>query len=108
MSSYTPRYEGTRWKIYFGDYTGVQKFAVNELQKAVQKHMPYVVEVHEAAAERPDADVNAVLVGSPSDNQQIAHLVELGLLPAPTAPEGYSIACMDSPWRFQRRVVWCG
>jgi hypothetical protein len=28
MSSYVPRYPGIRWKIVYGRYTGIQKFAV--------------------------------------------------------------------------------
>ena len=37
MSSYIIRYECTRWRIYFGKYEGVERFAINELQKVVQR-----------------------------------------------------------------------
>lgn len=109
MSNYIVRYEGTRWRIYYGKYDGVEQFAVNELQKIVQRHFPYIIEVQEAANMQPDTDTNAIIVGTPADNKQIAYLIEEGLLAAPSLPEEYSIACMDSPWsKGQRLLVIAG
>ena len=39
------RYPGTRWTLLYGSYEGVEQFAVNELQRMVQRSIPYVLEV---------------------------------------------------------------
>jgi hypothetical protein len=45
-----PRYSGPRLKLIYGDYSGVEEFALNELQATVQRYPTYVVRIrHEAS-----------------------------------------------------------
>ena len=38
------RYPGPRWTLLYGSYQGVEEFAVSELQRMVQRCLPYVLE----------------------------------------------------------------
>jgi len=89
-------YEGPRWRLIFGDFTGVERTAVIELQKILQYYLPYTLVV-ERAADSAAPHEHLALVGTASSNLLIAGLIESGQLPAPTGEEGYSIALMDSP-----------
>lgn len=102
---YPKRYEGTRWKILYGAYDGIEKFAVNELQADVQRFLPYVIAVEKADPSALADGDHLILIGTPEGNPCVAQAVEKGLVPPPPGPEGYSIACLDSPWSDGRRVV---
>jgi hypothetical protein len=98
------RYGGPRWSLLYGSYEGVEQFAVNELQRMVQRNFPYVLEVL-PASQTPDAAHNLILVGTPAANARIAELGRRGLIKLPTHAQGYTIACLGSPWRAETRVV---
>ena len=101
---YKPRYPGPRWHLIYGDYRGVEEFALDELQKMVQRYVPYVVEIRHAAEEL-DQDANHILVGTAANNPQIADRAQKGVFAAPTKPQGYSIVCSRSPWNSERKSV---
>jgi hypothetical protein len=42
---YKPRFPGPRWQIVSPRYDGVEKFAIDELQREMQRFLPYVVAV---------------------------------------------------------------
>jgi hypothetical protein len=98
------RYKGPRWSLLYGSYQGVEEFAVNELQRIVQRNIPYIIEVL-PADQTPDATRNLILVGTPAANPRIAELGRKGLVRLPTQPQGYTIACLKSPWQPQTRVI---
>jgi hypothetical protein len=98
------RYGGPRWTLLYGSYEGVEEFAVNELQRMVQRSVPYVLEVL-PAGQTPDATHNLILVGTPATNPRIAELGRKRLLKLPTHAEGYTIACLKSPGQMNTRVV---
>ena len=101
---YKPRYPGPRWHLVYGSYSGPEQFAIDELQKMVQRYVPYVVEVRHAA-EPLDADAHHVLVGTAANNSRLVELAEKGILKIPTTPQGYSSACLKSPWNRERKLV---
>jgi hypothetical protein len=37
---YKPRYPGPRWHLIYGAYSGVEEFALNELQATTQRYLP--------------------------------------------------------------------
>jgi hypothetical protein len=101
---YKPRYPGPRWHLIYGAYSGVEEFALNELQATMQRYLPYVVEIHHAA-EEVDKDANQIFVGMAGNNSHLAELMQKGILPAPTKPQGYSSVCTKSPWNAERKAV---
>jgi hypothetical protein len=98
------RYAGPRWTLLYGSYEGVEQFAVNELQRMVQRSVPYVLEVL-PTGRTPDATRNLILVGTPATNPRIAELGRKGLVKLPTHAEGYTIACLKSPEQTGTRLV---
>ena len=103
------RHEGTRWSLLFGSYEGVEKFAVEEAQRHFQSYLPYVMRVDNAAKSKSPPDFNLsghlLLVGTPTDNPLIAQLIEKKAIPSPVGAEGYTLACVASPWSAESKVV---
>jgi len=102
---FPPRYTGTRWAIVYGSYSGIEQTALDTLQRSVQQYFPYVIAIHPSNAPLPEEDTNIILLGTPQSNPMIAELLARGLLSAPTAPEGYSLCCADSPWHEGTRML---
>jgi hypothetical protein len=98
------RYPGTRWHIVFGAYAGVEQFAVNELQRAVQAHLPYVVQVWPADGE-PPLHEHQILAGTAANHRLIREMVDRGVVRAPQGEEGYTIACVESPFAAGKRAL---
>ena len=104
LGSAALRYAGPRWSLLYGSYEGVEEFAVNELQRMVQRNVPYVLEVL-PANQTPIAARSLILVGTPATNPKIAELARRGLVKLPTQAQGYTLACLKSPWEPETRVV---
>ncbi|MEK7407952.1 MAG: hypothetical protein AAB225_23020, partial [Acidobacteriota bacterium] len=104
VEKYKLRYGGLRWSVSFGSYEGVERFALDELQRVVQRFVPYVVEIRHAA-EPLDREKNLILVGTRQNNPLIAGLVDKGLVSVPSAPQGYTVACFPSPWSAANKVA---
>jgi hypothetical protein len=103
LGKYKPRYEGTRWALVYGSYEGVERFAVNELQRSAQLCFPYVIDVHPASAPRPSG-THLLLVGTAANHPMITELGTKGLK-LPNKAEGYTVACLKSPWDPALRVA---
>src|ERR1700678_1673608 len=101
---YKPRYPGPRWHLIYGSYSGVEKFALEELQRMTQRFVPYVIGVR-PASDQLDDDANHIVIGTVTSNPQIADLVKKALLQAPAHPQGYSTICIRSPRNPERRLV---
>jgi hypothetical protein len=98
------RYPGVRWTLLYGSYEGVEQFAVNELQRMAQRNLPYVLEIL-PISRTPGPKRNLILVGTPAANPKIAELGQKGLLKLPTHAQGYTIACLKSPWQADIRLI---
>jgi len=105
MSSYVPRYPGIRWKIVYGYFDGIQKFAIAELQRIVQAYVPYVVEVIAARDYQPSGVENCLLVGTAKEHPLIQRCVTQGWLKVPTQPESFAYRCGDSPFPPIKRLA---
>lgn len=103
--SHKPRHKGTKWAIVYGSYDGIEKFALNELQRMVQGYLPYVLEVRTCGKGSSKHKQNLILIGTPDNNRMIEKLVRKGLVTIPVESQGYSIACFDSPWSKGKRIV---
>lgn len=85
VGGYEPRYEGSRWILGYGSYEGTEQLAINELQRMVQRYVPYVLTVLPAAqAAVQNAKTNLLLVGTAADNAALAELGRLQLIELPS------------------------
>ena len=101
---YKPRYPGPRWHLVYGSYSGVEEFALNELQSMVQRYVPYVVEIR-PASEPLDKDAHHILIGTAANNPQIAERARKSGFVLPSKPQSYSSACSASPLNPERKSV---
>lgn len=102
---YKLRYEGIRWKILYGQYQGVEQFALEELQRTLQKYLPYVLRVEKADASTGKEQDHLVILGTVATNPCLAELVSLGRIQNPERPQGYTLACFESPWGRGNKVI---
>jgi len=89
---------GTRWRIAHGSLEGCARWALIELQRAVQTSLPYVLEVRSGGDDGLRTASHLLICGTPADNPLLAELVARGLLAAPQGAGGYSLAAGASPW----------
>jgi hypothetical protein len=104
MPTYLRLYPGVRWSLQYGSLKGVERTAVIELQRTVQRFLPYVLTVCPAAAPETTGE-NVILAGTAVSNPLIRDLVERRLIAPPAKDEGYTLACLASPWKADRRVM---
>lgn len=102
---YRKRFAGSRWAILCGSYGGVERHAVNELQRYVQRYLPYVLELRHAELVDQIGDDHAILIGTPQNNPLIAEVVGKGIVAKSEGREGYSIFAGKSPWNSDRRLM---
>lgn len=102
---YPLRYSGPRWQILAETYAGVQETAVNELQRLLQEYLPYVIRVSPACAEVALDQDHLVLIGTSHSHPHIRELVEHEMVAAPVHSEGYTVACLASPWGSERKLL---
>jgi hypothetical protein len=98
MDAYTPRYEGARWTIVYGTYTGIEVVALNELQLIVQACMPYVAAVCPADHFKPAPGAHALLIGTAQNNRWIRELAQGKDVDIPRRREGYALLVRAAPW----------
>ncbi len=107
ISNYKVRYEGRRWEILHGEYAGIEAFALDELQREVQRHLPYVVATRPANG--ADETTHRIIIGTPESNPLIARLVDAGGIAIPEAAEGYALrAGLDEVGTERRHLVLAG
>ncbi len=98
------RYEGPRWAVVYGSYEGAEQFALRELCGAAQHGLPYVLEVAPASASTGNEN-HLIVAGTPENNRIIAELTHEDRIRIPGKPEAYTVACVESPRRKDRRLV---
>ena len=76
MNVYKPRFEGTRWVIVYGNYEGVENFAVNELQREVQRSLPYVMGIHRNCDRKLLEQNHVIFVGTAENKPSIKEAIQ--------------------------------
>lgn len=102
---YDPRYPGTRWTLVYGNYSGIEQFAVNELQSLVQDFLPYTLRAASAGCIADPLEGHVLLAGTPDNNRYIGDLVRRGNITIPDAAESYTIAGFESPFSPGNRLI---
>ncbi len=104
-TSYPLRYPGPRWSIIYQSYSGLNQFAVNELQKIVQPFLPYVIQVQDVATAGLSEVENSILIGSCQQTPILQELLSCANLPVPAVSQSYTLACLDNLEGRGRRVL---
>ncbi len=105
VSQFKRAYEGVRWTLLFGTFTGVEKTAVIDLQKILQYYAPYVLEVRQAEGAKPEEYEHLAVVGTARSNSLIAVWIKDGVIQEPTGEQGYSIVYQAAPWDRAKRLL---
>lgn len=63
----TKNYDGKRWKLVYGDYCGMEAHAVDLVQAAIKRFVPYILPVYRYD-NVPDDGRNTVYVGTKDSN----------------------------------------
>ncbi len=105
MSTYTTRFPGIRWKIIYGRYDDIQRFAVAELQRTIQSYVPYVVEIIAARDYQPREKDHCLVLGTAEDNPLVKRCIDQGWINPPVKAEGFAYRCDDSPFPPAKRAA---
>ena len=98
------RYGENRWTLVHGSYDGIERIAVDSLQRSVQRHLPYVLTVR-PAGDDVSRDDNLAMVGTCDGNPLLREIAEGVSILSPPGPQGYAVAAMPSPWAEGKKVV---
>lgn len=87
-------YGDTRWKIFIGNYDGVEKTAVDRLYGFVQNYLPYILTVHQADENWLEELKNGqklLVIGTLENQPVLQQLADEGLYETESSPEGFCI-----------------
>lgn len=94
-----------RWTVVFGGRAGVEGFALCELNRGLQFHVPYVLPVMQAGTFDPKGGEHIVLLGTVKSNPVLGDLVARGVIPLPPGEQGYTLWVGKSPWDADNRLI---
>ena len=100
-----PRWPGTRWPVRHAAATPVERYALAEAQRLVQRQVPYVVRVEEAEKDPTGHPDNLLFLGTPAGCPRIKGFCDRSRLSVPEEPGSYLLACQASPWNPDRTVI---
>lgn len=102
----TKIFKGTRWLICCGKYKGLEKYAVSELNKLVQKNVSYIVRVNNDKISLLELKkYNVILIGTNRTNRYIKKLSSKGIIKFNEKKEGYSIKITKSPFNPEKQII---
>jgi hypothetical protein len=92
-------YGDKRWEIHYGNYSGIERVAVDHLYGLVQSYVPYVLTVvsSQNVFEKHVPNNNRIIIGTLGSNQQLVQLAQKGFFEPETRAEGYSIKTATDP-----------
>ncbi|PCJ52402.1 MAG: hypothetical protein COA79_23925 [Planctomycetota bacterium] len=105
----TKRFPGIRWKIRYGNYQGIQTFAINEAQKALQAFTSYTIDINKAIADQSIEEIadgdNLLIIGTPKENPLINMLLEKTNTILPEHKEAYYLNSQPAPWNSKQSII---
>lgn len=93
------------WSIYYGEYDGVERFAVKELHRIISENNPDCITVKKVPADPDLLTGHSIILGTRHNNCLIAELVEKKVIEVPAQPEGYAIYSDQSFWDKEKRLI---
>lgn len=102
-----------RWTIVFGNYTGVERYAIRELNKLVQKYVPYTLRVVPASSFRleENQEANLIFIGTTTTNSFLNQFAQEKKFSPPNSAikESYTISILDNPVHQESQyILLCG
>jgi hypothetical protein len=102
-----------RWTIVYGNYTGVEGYAVRELNQLVQGYVPYVVRVVPAKSFRlqDNKENKLIFIGTTTSNSYLNQFGQENKFspPNPAIKESYTISILDNPTDAESQyIILCG
>jgi hypothetical protein len=102
-----------RWTIVFGNYTGVEGYAIRELNQLVQKYVPDIVRVVPAKAFHleEDKEANLIFIGTTVSNSFFNRFAQEKKFspPDPANKESYTISIFNNPVHPEAQyILLCG
>jgi hypothetical protein len=92
------KFSGKRWTVICGRYDGVEGYAVNELYKAIQQYVPYILTVNR---DRSDLSKvmghNMIFIGTASSNRYIKEFIEKRIIGPIVKKEGFTYMVCKNP-----------
>lgn len=70
----TKEYNGKRWKLVYGHYSDMEQHAVDLIQAAIKRYVPYILPVYHCS-DIPNDGRNTVYVGTKESNPAISRLM---------------------------------
>lgn len=86
-------FEGVRWKIVYGEYEGVEKYAVNELYKVVQQNVPYILTLNHHGDTENLKDFNLIFIGTIKSNSHIKEFASKEVITLNPNKEDMQLRC---------------
>ena len=90
----TKNYDGKRWKLVYGDYCGMEAHAVDLVQAAIKRFVPYILPVYRYD-NVPDDGRNTVYVGTKDSNPFVGEKLADVVLFAHRFDKLFDVAVVD-------------
>ena len=92
-------YGENRWELCCGEYSGVEKEAINRLYGLVQSYVPYILTLRMMSGKilLDSNNKNRVVVGTLQSNPLLKELADNGFYKPELCAEGYSIKTAPDP-----------
>lgn len=91
--------------VVHGGESEIERFALAEIQRNIQTYLPYVVEIRKEAPPEALAAHHVLILGTRKTNPLIAALADDEALSIPKHSEGYTMACVSSPWEENAKLI---
>lgn len=88
-----------------GGESGIERFALAEVQRSIQNFLPYVVEIRSEASPEVLATHHVLVLGTRETTPLIAEFIRKNVIRVPNQSEGYTMACVPSPWDAEAKLV---
>lgn len=105
QSQFHKRFDGLRWQLLGSTILGTEGLATIEIQKALQRFLPYVLPVGVSDAANLEQSTGHVAIVGTSAHPRIRELISEGTIQAPDGAEGFSIFLGASPWNEEARLL---
>lgn len=89
-----------RWAIVYGNYDGLEAYAINQAQRYMQRALPYVIEM----SKKP-SDKHLLIIGTPDTNPVIKELISKNIISIETKKESYSIKTLNSIYNPKAKLI---